>query len=109
MGLIARASGTLEVLAPQPFSLSLVPVNRTIHQNEAVQTVSYRVLFDRTGGFTGPVYLEIVGFVGRESFSVNPIPEGANESILTFDTLEMPVGLFAFDVVGYSDPNDIPR
>jgi len=108
MGLIARTSGTLEVLAPQPFSLSLVPKARSIRQNDSVQTLSYRVLFDRTGGFLGPVYLELVGFVGRGIFNVNPIPVGASEALLTFDTAGMPTGLFAFDVVGYETQADIP-
>jgi hypothetical protein len=108
MGLIAKASGTLEVLPAAPFSISLVPAARSVRQNDAVQTVSYRVLFDRSGGYAGPVYLEAVGFVGRESFDVNPIPAGASEALLTFDTAEMPVGAFAFDIVAYSDPVDYP-
>ena len=108
MGLIARASGTLEVLAAQPFSLSLIPATRSVRQNDAVQTVAYRVLFDRAGGFAGPVYLELQGFTGRETLSVNPIPVGASEAILSFDTDEMPIGTFPFDIVGYSDPADYP-
>lgn len=108
MGLIARASGTLEVLAPAPFSISLVPTTRSVRQNDAVQSVSYRVLFDRAGGFVGPVYLECAGFAGRESFDVNPIPSGQAEALLSFDTEEMPVGLVGFDVVAYSDPADYP-
>jgi hypothetical protein len=108
MGLIARASGMLEVLAPQPFSISLVPTNRSVRQNDAVQTVSYRVLFDRAGGFAGPVYLELVGFVGRETFAANPIPAGVAETTLSFDTAEMPIGVVNFDVVAYEDPADMP-
>jgi hypothetical protein len=108
MGLIARASGTLEVLAAEPFSISLDPVSRSVRQNDAVQTLSYRVLFDRAGGYAGPVYLEVIGFAGRESFDVNPIPEGAAEALLTFDTADMPVGLVEFDVVAYEDPADYP-
>jgi hypothetical protein len=67
------------------------------------------VLFDRAGGFVGPVYLEILGFVGRETFAENPIPAGAPETTLTFDTFEMPfVGVIDFDVVAYEDPVDYP-
>lgn len=108
MGLVARASGTVEVLPAVPFSISLVPTARSVRQNDAVQVVSYRVLFDRSGGYAGPVYLEVVGIVGRESFDVNPIPAGQAEAVLTFDTEEMPVSVTEFDVVAYSDPADYP-
>lgn len=108
MGLKASASGTLEVLAAQPFSISLIPATRSVRQNDAVQTVSYRVLFDRAGGYAGPVYLELVGFVGRETFAQNPIPAGASETTLSFDTAEMPVGIVPFDIVAYEDPADMP-
>lgn len=108
MGLIARASGTLEVLAPAPFSISLVPTARSVRQNDAVQTVSYRVLFDRAGGFVGPVYLDLAGVAGMGAFSVNPIPAGQAEAELTFDTEGMPVVAVEFDVVAYSDPADYP-
>ena len=76
MGLIARATGTLEVLAAEPFSISLVPTARSVRQNDAVQVATYRVLFDRSGGYAGPVYLYVVGIAGRDSFDVNPIPAG---------------------------------
>lgn len=108
MGLKASASGRLEVLSAEPFSLSLDPALRQVRQNDAVQTVSYRVLFDRSGGFIGPVYLDVVGIVGRYTFDVNPIPEGASEALLTFDTAEMPVGGYDFGVDGYEDPADYP-
>lgn len=108
MGLIARASGTLEVLAAEPFSISLIPTSRSIRQNDAVPVVSYRVLFDRAGGFTGPVYLDAAGIAGRALFSVNPIPTGAAESLLTIDTEEMPTDVYEFDAVAYSDPADYP-
>ena len=108
MGLKASTSGTLEVLAAQPFSISLVPQSRSVRQNDAVQTARYRVLFDRAGGFAGLIYLEVVGFVGRETFAQNPILAGVGETELAFDTAEMPVGVFEFDVVAYEDPADIP-
>jgi len=108
MGLVTRTSGTLEVLPAAPFSLSLIPTARSIRQNDAVQSVSYRVCFDRSGGYAGPVYLELVGFVGRETWGANPIPAGSPETTLIFDTAEMPVGLVGFDVVGYEDPADYP-
>jgi hypothetical protein len=66
------------------------------------------VLFDRAGGYAGPVYLEVAGFVGRESFGVNPIPAGVAEALLSFDTAEMPVMVVPFDVVAYEDPADYP-
>lgn len=108
MGLIARASGTLEVLAPAPFSISLVPTARSVRQNDAVQVVSYRVLFDRAGGFAGPVYLELVGIAGAEAWAANPIPAGAAETTLSIDAEAFPVGVIEFDVVAYEDPADYP-
>ncbi|MDD5305031.1 MAG: hypothetical protein PHS14_18180 [Elusimicrobia bacterium] len=108
MGLIARASGRVEVLAAEPFSISLDPVLTQVHQNEAVPVARHRVLFDRSGGYTGPVYLRVVGFAGRESFDVNPIPEGSSEAVLSFDLAEAePIGI-DFEVEAYSDPADCP-
>jgi hypothetical protein len=108
MGLKAQVSGSLEVLAAEPFSLSLIPTHHSIRQNDAVQSVSYRVLFDRSGGFAGNVYLKLVGMVGDRYQLPEMIPAGESEVLFTIDTEEHPVGDFPFMIEGYEDPADIP-
>ena len=108
MGLKFTVGGSLEVLAAEPFLGSLDPSTRQIRENDAVQSVSYRVLFERSGGFAGNVYLNLLGLSGERYQLPEMIPAGESEALFVIDTTEHPVGIFEFEIEGYEDPADIP-
>ena len=85
---------TVQVVAAQGAFLSADPMARTVDQGDPaifVLTVSPKE------GFAGPIYLRAINYSSSEKiFSVNPLPPGGGQSLMTL--FIEPVGTYPIQV-----------